>query len=137
MGNIKGLQESNSQKQKDAEQRVLDAINTVRKSNKPFTLAAVCEEAEISRSYFTKHPEMMEIVNRYRKPTGRKRIQTQDSKDTLILSLKAENKKLRNQLKAIDINDNYKQKYDDALIKIATLEKQLKQALESNIDLDF
>ena len=135
--NIDGLVEYNQSVKKQTEENVIKAINKVRKSGKEFTLAAVCEEAGVSRSYFYKNPEMLKLIDKYRNPTGNKKIQTKDAKDVIISSQKAEIKDLRNKLNAISVNDNYKIKYEEALEKIAQLEKELEEALKMNLDLDF
>ena len=135
--NIEGLVEYNQSVKKQTEQNVIKAINKVRKSGKEFTLAAVCEEAGVSRSYFYKNPEMLKLIDKYRNPTGNKKIQTKDAKDVIISSQKSEIKDLKNKLNAISVNDNYKIKYEEALEKIAQLEKELEEALKMNLDLDF
>ena len=135
--NIDGLVEYNQSVKKQTEENVIKAINKVRKSGKEFTLAAVCEEAGVSRSYFYKNPEMLKLIDKYRNPTGNKKIQTKDAKDVIISSQKAEIKDLSNKLNAISVNDNYKIKYEEALEKIAQLEKELEEALKMNLDLDF
>ena len=94
-------------------------------------------ENGVSRSYFYKNPEMLKLIDKYRNPTGNKKIQTKDAKDVIISSQKAEIKDLRNKLNAISVNDNYKIKYEEALEKIAQLEKELEEALKMNLDLDF
>lgn len=135
--NINGIKQYNESVKAEKEKAVLKAIDVVRRSGKPFTLQAVIDESGVSRSYFTKHPELMEVVNKYRQPSGYKVKQSKDAKDTLIISLRAENVRLKRQLKAVDVNDNYKVKYDEAMAKIAELEQQLKQALETKLDLNF
>lgn len=135
--NIEGLVEYNQSVKKQTEQNVIKAINKVRKSGKEFTLAAVCEKAGVSRSYFYKNPEMLKLIDKYRNPTGNKKIQTKDAKDVIISSQKTEIKDLKNKLNAISVNDNYKIKYEEALEKIAQLEKELEEALKMNLDLDF
>lgn len=135
--NIDGLVEYNQSVKKQTEENVIKAINKVRKSGKEFTLAEVCKEADVSRSYFYKNPEMLKLIDKYRNPTGNKKIQSKDAKDVIISSQKAEIKDLRNKLNAISVNDNYKIKYEEALEKIAQLEKELEEALKMNLDLDF
>lgn len=135
--NIEGLVEYNQSVKKQTEENVIKAVNKVRKSGKEFTLAAVCEEAGVSRSYFYKNPEMLKLIDKYRNPTGNKKIQTKDAKDVIISSQKAEIKDLKNKLNTISVNDNYKIKYEEALEKIAQLEKELEEALKMNLDLDF
>lgn len=135
--NIDGLVEYNQSVKKQTEENVIKAINKVRKSGKEFTLAEVCKEAGVSRSYFYKNPEMLKLIDKYRNPTGNKKIQTKDAKDVIISSQKSEIKDLKNKLNAISVNDNYKIKYEEALEKIAQLEKELEEALKMNLDLDF
>ena len=135
--NIEGLVEYNQSVKKQTEQNVIKAINKVRKSGKEFTLTAVCEKAGVSRSYFYKNPEMFKLIDKYRNPTGNKKIQTKDAKDVIISSQKTEIKDLKNKLNAISVKDNYKIKYEEALEKIAQLEKELEEALKMNLDLDF
>ena len=69
-----------------AEQKAKDVHNAINKLRKEgqFTLADLCREAGVSRSYFTKHPEMRALANKYIKSTGRTIVRSQDSKDTLF-----------------------------------------------------
>lgn len=136
IGNSSSLKEYNKQKKSETEQRVLEAIDTVRKSGNKFTLQAVCDEAGVSRSYFSKNPHMMEVLNKYRKtPFSKKK--TQDSKDVIIASQRSEINKLKKQLKAFELNENYKEKYLNEVEKCKQLEKQIKDLLESQLDLNF
>lgn len=80
---------------------------------------------------------MLKLIDKYRNPTGNKKIQTKDAKDVIISSQKSEIKDLKNKLNAISVNDNYKIKYEEALERIAQLEKELEEALKMNLDLDF
>ena len=136
VGNSSSLNEYNKQVKSETEKKVLEAIDTVRKSGNKFTLQSVCEEAGVSRSYFSKNPHMMEVINKYRNTTFSKK-KTQDSKDVIISSQRAEIAKLKRQLKAFELNENYKEKYLKEVEKCEKLEKQIKDLLESKIDLNF
>ena len=136
VGNSSSLNEYNKQLKEETEKKVLEAIDIVRKSDTKFTLQAVCEEAGVSRSYFSKNPHMMEVINKYRStPFSKKK--TQDSKDVIISSLRAEIAKLKRALKALEMNENYKEKYYKEVEKCEKLEQQIKDLLESKIDLNF
>lgn len=135
-GNTKGLNEYNQAKKEETEKIVIDAIDRVRKSGKKFTLQAVCEEAGVSRSYFGKHPELMEIVNKYRETTF-SRKKTQDTKDVIIASQRAKIAQLERTIKAFNLNENYREKYEKEVEKNKELEAQIKAIYESKVDLNF
>ena len=117
-----------------AEQKAKDVHNAINKLRKEgqFTLADLCREAGVSRSYFTKHPEMRALADKYIKSTGRTVVRSQDSKDTLIQTLKRENAKLTKLnekfVKEAKSNDNYKEKYEKAQEEIKALKKELEEA---------
>ena len=138
-GNAKALNEYNSSKKEVTKKRVLEAINEIHKSGKKFTLAAVCKKANVSRAYFTKHPDMMEIVNRYRKNHYSCKNRNSDSRDTLIQLQKKTITSLEKRIKELETNINYKEKYLENQERIRELERQINDLLYSNIEneLDF
>ena len=136
IGNSSSLNEYNKQVKSETEKKVLEAIDIVRKSDAKLTLQAVCEKAGVSRSDFSKNPHMMEVINKYRNTTFSKK-KTQDSKDVIISSQRAEIAKLKRTLKAYEVNENYKEKYLNEVEKCKKLEQQIKALLESKIDLNF
>lgn len=135
-GNPNGLKEYNNAVKEQTEQAVLSAIETVRKSGKKFTLQAVCEEAGVSRTYFTKHPELMAVIKKYRDPSINQK-RTKDSKDVIIETQKATIARQNKIIKAYEVNENYKEKYEKLLEKCDSLEAQIKDLLEQKIDLNF
>lgn len=135
-GNSKGLKEYNQVKKEQTEKAVLEAIDKLAKSGEKFTMQKVCDTAGVSRSYFGKHPELMEIINKYRDTTfGKKK--TQDSKDVIIASQRATINQLNKRLKGVEINENYKEKYLKEVEKCQKLEQQIKDLLEAKLDLNF
>ena len=120
IGNSSSLNEYNKQVKSETEKKVLEAIDIVRKSD----------------AKFTKNPHMMEVINKYRNTTFSKK-KTQDSKDVIISSQRAEIAKLKRTLKAYEVNENYKEKYLNEVEKCKKLEQQIKALLESKIDLNF
>lgn len=135
-GNPNALKEFNVSKKEQTEKAVLEAIEYVRKNSKKFTLQAVCEKAGVSRMYFSKHPELMEVVNRYRNVTHKKK-QNKDSKDVIITSQKTTIAKLEKTIKAFELNENYKEKYEQEKARCEELQKKLDDMISSKIDLNF
>ena len=66
MAGVKKHNEAVKQKKADD---VKKAINKLRKEGE-FTLADLCREAGVSRTYFSKHPDMKELADKYITPTG-------------------------------------------------------------------
>lgn len=86
----------------------------------------------IGKTTYAKHPEMRALADKYIKSTGRTVVRSQDSKDTLIQTLKRENAKLTKLnekfVKEAKANDNYKEKYEKAQEEIKALKKELEEA---------
>lgn len=133
-GNAKALNEYNNQKKEQTRQRVLDAIERVYKSDKKFTLENVIKEAGVSRAYFTKNKDMMDLINKYRDNYYVCRKRTTDTKDVLIKAQEAKIKKLEKENKLLLTNINYKQKYEEALNEIERLNDIIKRQLEDRIN---
>ena len=127
------------QNRKDATlQKVKDMIRKAKRNKKPITKTQFCKQAGVSVQYLYKYPNLMEEVNKVCIQTGRKKTtQNADSKDTIITSLRAENKVLKNRLSEYEKDEKYKTKYDEALKRIKELEKQLTESYNSHLDTDF
>lgn len=127
------------QNRKDATlQKVEDMIRKTKRNKKPITKTLFCKQAGVSLQYLYKYPDLMEEVNKVCIPTGRKKTeQNRDSKDTIITSLRAENKLLKNKLSEYEKDEKYKTKYDEAMKRIKELEKQLTESYNSHLDTDF
>ena len=112
------------------------AINKLRKEGE-FTLADLCREAGVSRTYFSKHPDMKELADKYITPTGYCKNRSKDSADTYIQILKRENRDLKKALDKIKndiVSENkYKDKYEEALEEIKKLKSQLEEAYNLNL----
>lgn len=132
--NTKGLKEYTDDLKRKKEQDVIKAINKLKKTGKPINLQLVCTEAGVSRSYIYKNETLLKMIDKYREPSGYKKIQTKDAKDTLILTLKSENVKLKRELKEKEKDESYKAKYEEALEEIKSLKKQLNSAYQSNLN---
>ena len=127
------------QNRKDATlQKVKDMIRKAKRNKKPITKTQFCKQAGVSVQYLYKYPNLMEEVNKVCIQTGRKKTtQNADSIDTIITSLRAENKVLKNRLSEYEKDEKYKTKYDEALKRIKELEKQLTESYNSHLDTDF
>lgn len=130
--NTTGIENHNKEYAEQKEKDIHYAINRLHKQKGTFTLADLCREANVSRSYFSKHPEMRKLADKYIKPTGRAPSRNQDSKDALIQMLKnelTEVKKVNEKLIKEKAEDNcYKKKYEKAQEEIASLKKELEEA---------
>ena len=128
MAGVKKHNEAVKQKKADD---VKKAINKLRKEGE-FTLADLCREAGVSRTYFSKHPDMKELADKYITPTGYCKNRSKDSTDTYIQILKRENRDLKKALDKIKndiVSENkYKEKYEEALEEIKKLKSQLEEA---------
>ena len=119
-------------------QKVEDMIRKTKRNKKPITKTQFCKQAGVSIQYLYKYPDLMEEVNKVCISTGRKKIeQNSDSKDTIITSLRAENKVLKNKVTEYEKDGKYKTKYDEAMKRIKELEKQLTESYNSHLDTDF
>lgn len=127
------------QNRKDATiQKVEDMLRKTKRNKKPITKTQFCKQAGVSIQYLYKYPALMEEVNKVCIPTGRKKTeQNRDSKDTIITSLRAENKALKTKLNEYEKDERYKTKYDEAMKRIKELEKQLAESYNTHLDTDF
>ena len=103
--------------------------NTIRKLKR--------SKKQISKTEFCKMAGVAEIETICIPSGRRKKRQTPDSKDTIITSLRAENKSLKNKIAEYDKEEKYKIRYENAIKRIEELEKQLKEAYNSQLDMDF
>lgn len=131
-----GVKKTNEAMKKKKAEDVKRAINKLRKEGE-FTLADLCREAGVSRTYFSKHPDMRELADKYIIPTGYCRNRNKDSADAYIQILKKENKDLKRAIEKIkkDIlsENKYKEKYEEALEEIKKLKAQLEEAYRLNL----
>lgn len=117
--------------------RVEDMIRKIKRNKTPITKSEFCKRAEITIQYLYKYPDLNAEVNRYCKPTGKKVVQSVDSKDSIIVALRAENKRLKEQLAEFQKDEKYKTKYDEAQNEIKKLKQQLATAYASTLDDNF
>ncbi len=119
-------------------QKVENTIRKLKRSKKQISKTEFCKMAGVSLQYLYKYPELLAEIETICIPSGRrKKRQTPDSKDTIITSLRAENKSLKNKIAEYDKEEKYKIRYENAIKRIEELEKQLKEAYNSQLDMDF
>ena len=104
------------QNRKDATiQKVKDMIRKTKRNKKPLTKTQFCKQAGVSLQYLYKYPDLLAEVSAVCIQTGRKKTkQNSDSKDTIITSLRAENKALKNKVTEYEKDEKYKLNYLDA-----------------------
>lgn len=119
-------------------QKVKDMIRKTKRNKTPITKTQFCKQAGVSLQYLYKYPDLMDEVNKVCIQTGRKKTtQNTDSKDTIITTLRAENKALKNKISEYERDEKYKTRYDEAMKRIKELEKQLAESYNSHLDTDF
>lgn len=135
--NVTGLKEYGARRTEESHKKVLNAINHMRKEHISITIASVAREAGVSPNFIYTHNDLLQTIRKYSPASGRKTIQSQDSKDALINSLKLENRALKKQISDYEKEQNYKEKYELALKKIEQLKKENENLLRSSLDLEY
>lgn len=135
--NISGLEKRNAELSATKELAVKKALEKLRKSKKNFSLSDVCREANVSRTYLHKHPDLLELVYKFSNTVTRSGTRNKDSIETHIAILKAtirdKDRELARLKKQHEENENYKEKYEQAQIKIQELENQLQESYSMNL----
>ena len=134
-GNTKAIVNHSKQNSDLCKKRTLEAIDAIIASGEPFTLQAVANKAGVTRQFIYDHEDILSIINSYRKKSSNKKHN--DAKDVIINNQKHEIERLKKQLKAIEINENYKQKYENLLVDYKELKEQFFKLQTSNLDLNF
>lgn len=135
--NVEGLQEYGKVRTALSEKKVLAALNDLRKSSEDITVAKVAKTAGVSLNFIYSHEDILNTVKKYTVPSGRKKQQTQDSKDVIISCLRAEIKDLKKTIKEIESNENYKGKCESLEKEIDRLKDELEKAYNNNLDLTY
>ncbi len=135
--NINGLKEHAKARSSFCEKKVLNALDILKKSDSKITIASVARAANVTPNFIYTHEDLLKTVRKYTEPTGRKKIQTTDSKDSLINTLRIENRQLKVRIKELERNDNYKIKYNELEQKYKDLENQLDASYINNLDIMF
>ena len=135
--NVNGLKEYGSYRTEETRKKVLNALNHMRNNNIPIRVSSVAKEAGISPNFIYTHDDVLKTVRKYSPASGRKTIQSQDSKDALINSLKLEIKALNKQISDFKKNEKYKEKYENATKEIAQLKKEIEYLIRNNFDIEY
>ena len=127
--NISGLKKRNEDLTAQKEAALRKALDRLRRSGHKFSITELCKEAGVSRQFLHNHEDLLELVYKYTSTTSRSGKRNKDSVETHITLLKATIKEKDREIarvkKEYECNENYKQKYEDALLKIKELEMQL------------
>jgi len=135
--NIKGLQEFGKIRTQTCEKKVLDALNLMVKNNEKVTISAVARKAGVTNKFIYSHIDLLSTIRRYTEPSGYKKKQTQDSKDSLITCLRLENKNLKKQIKELESREDYRIQNEQLETEIIKLKKELDNALNMALDLKY
>ena len=135
--NVNGLKEYGVHRTEESRKKVLDTINRMRKEQSIITIASVAREAGVSPNFIYSHDDLKKTIRKYSPASGRKTIQSQDSKDALINSLNMEIKALKKQISDFQKNEKYKEKYEKSLEEIEQLKKEIENLIQNNLDIDY
>ncbi len=135
--NISGLKKRNEDLTAQKEAALRKALDRLRRSGHKFSITELCKEAGVSRQFLHNHEDLLELVYKYTSTTSRSGKRNKDSVETHITLLKATIKEKDREIarvkKEYECNENYKQKYEEALFKIKELEMQLEEAYSLNL----
>lgn len=131
-----GVKKHNAELKAQKADDVKRAINKLKKEGS-FTLADLCKEAGVSRTYFSKNPDMRALADKYIKPTGYCKNRNKDSQETYIQLLKTENRNLTREIERLkkdnEKENKYKEKYEEAQEEIKKLKEQLEKSYSQNL----
>ena len=93
--------------------------------------------AGCSLQFLYKYPELNNEVDRFCNPSSKKINKSMESKDTIIMTLRAKIKMLEQENSALKKDSQYKERCEMIEEKVKHLEEQLKNSYASNLDDDF
>lgn len=135
--NISGLKKRNEDLTAQKEAALRKALDKLRRSGHKFSITELCKEAGVSRQFLHNHDDLLDLVYKYTSTTSRSGKRNKDSVETHITLLKStireKDREIARLKKQFESNENFKQKYEDALLKIKELETQLEEAYSLNL----
>lgn len=137
--NTEAMVKYNIEKGKANKERVLAAIEQCKKEGN-LNRRNVTNLAGVDYSYFSKYPEMAKVLyTAMGIDCGKikKTKQNSNSKDVLIHTLTAENKKLKKQISKLNDCKKYKDMYEEKCEEVEKLKKQLEEAYRNSNIFDF
>ena len=117
--------------------KVESTLDSLKKKKKSISKTEFCKMAGCSLQFLYKYPSLNNEVNRFCNPSSKKINNDVESKDTIIMALRAKIKMLEQENSALKKDNSYKERCDKLEDKVAHLEEQLKNAYSSNLDDDF
>lgn len=129
----------NQKQSEERRQRVLDAIDKCKKEG-DISTTRVCKIANVTRAYFTNHPDMRMVLDNAKGIVNRnlkKKRQSPDSRVVLEKSLRAEIVILQRKISELEKAASYKEKYEALLIDYQALSTKLSDMLSSDSKFNF
>lgn len=135
----KSMIEYQKNKKSATRERVEKELAKLKRRKTSTTKSEFCKAAGITLQYLYKYPDLNDEVNKYCKPTSakKKKNQTSETKDTIIITLRAEIRTLKKQIQEQEKDEKYKEKYESAQREIKKLKMQLETAYASVLDSNF
>ena len=98
-------------KTQDKEKLVMEAIKTMQENHKKITFYGVQKATGVSKSFLYNNPTLRQTLVELRDGKQAPSLDA-DTSGTLIAALKQENKELQKQVKALQRDELYKEKYE-------------------------
>ena len=127
-------QKSRSESKKAKVEATLDSL---KKKKKIISKTEFCKMAGCSLQFLYKYPELNNEVDKFCNPSSKKINKNMESKDTIIMTLRAKIKMLEQENSALKKDSQYKERCEILEEKVKHLEEQLKNSYASNLDDDF
>ena len=115
------------EKTEEKKQKVINTINQMIANEEKITFYSVYQKAGVSKSFVYNNKEIREVIEQHRK-LPIKKAQTKDAKDVIIESQKRKIKELEKEIKLLQKDELWKEKYKKLYEENKDLEKQLEKS---------
>lgn len=115
------------EKTKEKQQKVIETINEMIENGEKITFYSVYQKAGVYKSFVYNNEDLRKVIEQHRQiPT--KKTQSKDAKDVIIDSQKQKIKELEKQIKQLQKDESWKEKYEKLLEENKQLKIQLEKA---------
>ena len=135
--NVEGLREFGKIRTADSSDKVRKALNQMVRDGEKINICRVAERAGVSTNFIYTHADILKVVRKYCDETKQKRLQSKDSKDVLITTLRNENRELKSKLKAEKENEKYKIRCMELEAENKRLRDELEKAYSETITMEY
>lgn len=137
MSKSKAMVEYQKSRSESKKAKVEATLDSIKKKKKIISKTEFCKMAGCSLQFLYKYPELNNEVDRFCNPSSKKINKNMESKNTIIMTLRAKIKMLEQENSALKKDSQYKERCEMLEEKVKHLEEQLKNSYASNLDDDF